>query len=475
MSEISEERVAYRWQPRPSTATKVVAALIVASLSLSACGIRKFLAPRAEPTAVQADADETLSRLIVRAKEDLVQSTSAAADEITVVSTEEVEWGDTGLGCPHPDEMYAQMITPGYFIVLKSGGSTFDFHSGTDPEGPLVHCTEDGTPAGPDPALQEEPEGETQMDADSARPRLIERAIADLVQATSAAAAEITVVSTEEVEWGDTSLGCPHPDEMYAQMITPGYLIVLESGGNTYDFHSGTDPEGPLIQCTEDGTPALSGTIEVVTQMDAGVALPRLIERAIEDLVQATSAAADEIAVVSTEEVEWSDTSLGCPQPDEMYAQMITPGYLIVLEGGGNAYEYHSGTDPEGPLVQCADDEPTEDETQSGADVASASDAQAEPLARLIQRAIADLVQTTSAAADEITVVNTEEVEWSDTSLGCPQPDGMYAQMITPGYLFILERDGETYEYHSGTDPEGPLVQCNLETDGEEEPLRIVK
>ena len=364
MSEISEERVAYRWQPRPSTATKVAAALIVASLSLSACGIRKFLAPRAEPTSVQADADETLSRLIVRAKEDLVQSTSAAADEITLVSTEEVEWGDTGLGCPHPDEMYAQMITPGYFIVLKSGGSTYDFHSGTDPEGPLVHCTEDGTPAGLAPALQEEPEGETQMDADSARQRLIERAIADLVQATSAAA--------------------------------------------------------------------------------------------------------DEIAVVSTEEVEWSDTSLGCPQPDEMYAQMITPGYLIVLEGGGNAYEYHSGTDPEGPLVQCADDEPTEDETQSGADVASASDAQAEPLARLIQRAIADLVQTTSAAADEITVVNTEEVEWSDTSLGCPQPDGMYAQMITPGYLFILERDGETYEYHSGTDPEGPLVQCNLLTDGEE-------
>ena len=310
------------------------------------------------------------------------------------------------------------------------------------------------------------------MDADSARQRLIERATADLVQATSAAAAEITVVSTEEVEWGDTSLGCPHPDEMYAQMITPGYLIVLESGGNTYDFHSGTDPEGPLIQCTEDGTPALSGTIEVVTQMDAGVALPRLIERAIADLVQATSAAADEIAVVSTEEVEWSDTSLGCPQPDEMYAQMITPGYLIVLEGDGNSYEYHSGTDPEGPLVQCTEDgTPALSGTIEGVTQMDVGVA----LPRLIERAIEDLVQATSAAAGEVAVVSAEEVEWSDTSLGCPQPDGMYAQMITPGYLFILERDGDTYEYHSGTDPEGPLVQCNLETDGEEEPFRIVK
>jgi hypothetical protein len=95
---------------------------MVASLSLSACGIRRFLGPRAEPTAVQEEADETLSRLIERAKEDLVQATSAAADEIILVSTEEVEWGDTSLDCPHPDEMYAQMITPGYVIVLESGG-----------------------------------------------------------------------------------------------------------------------------------------------------------------------------------------------------------------------------------------------------------------------------------------------------------------------------------------------------------------
>ena len=475
MPEISEDRVAHRWQPRPSTATKVVAALIVASLSLSACGIRRFFGPRAEPTAVQEEADETLSRLIERAKEDLVQATSAAADEIILVSTEEVEWGDTSLDCPHPDEMYAQMITPGYVIVLESGGTTYDFHSGADPEGPLVQCTEDGTPAGTAPALSDAPAEETEMDADSAREQLIDRAIAELVQATSAAADEITVVSTEEIEWSDTSLGCPQPNQMYAQMITPGYLIVLESGGNTYEFHSGSDPEGPLVQCTEDGTPAgaatgLLGTLGGETQMDADAALPRLIERATEDLVQATSAAADEITVVSTEEVEWSDTSLGCPEPDGMYAQMITPGYLIVLESGGNTYDYHSGTDPEGPLVQC-----TEDGAPAVAALALPEDSEGETkmdaegaLSRLIERATEDLVQVTSAAADEITVVSTEEMEWSDTSLGCPQPDEMYAQMITPGYLIVLESSGKTYEYHSGTDPEGPLVQCNLEDDSEE-------
>ena len=469
MPEISEDRVAHRWQPRPSTATKVVAALIVASLSLSACGIRRFFGPRAEPTAVQEQADETLSRLIERAKDDLIQSSGAGSDEITVVSTEEVEWGDTSLGCPHPDEMYAQMITPGYVIVLESGGTTYDFHSGADPEGPLVQCTEDGTPAGVAAVPTEEPEEETQMDADDVLPRLIERATEDLMQATSAESAAISVVSTEEVEWSDTSLGCQEPNKMYAQMITPGYLIVLESDGNTYDYHTGIDPEGPLVHCTEDGTPA-SAALTLPTEsvgviiMDEG-ALTLLIERAKDDLVQTTGAESDAVTVVSTEEVEWSDSSLGCPDPDAMYAQVITPGYLLVLESDGNTFNYHTGADPEGPLVQC-----TEDGTPAASEMVEVAIQMVgeDVLSRLVERATEDLIQTTSAAADEITVVSTEEVEWSDTSLGCPEPDGMYAQMITPGYLIVLETDGETYKYHSGSDPEGPLVQCNLENDSEE-------
>ncbi len=474
MSEKIQYRVAGRRQPRPSTATRAAAVLLTAALLLSACNIGRFFGQGREPTsaetAIQLEEGSPLSRLVERAKEDLVQTAGADPDDTTLVSTEEVEWGDTSLGCPHPDEMYAQMITPGYHIVLESGGSTFDYHTGVDPEGPLVQCTEDGTPAGMAAAPTEEPEQETQMSAEDALPRLIERATEDLMLATGGESDEVTVVSTEEVEWSDSSLGCPEPNTMYAQMITPGYLIVLESDGNSYDYHTGTDPEGPLGQCTEDGTPAgaaigltLPEDSEGGTQMVDDGALPLLIERAKQDLVQATES--DEITVVSTEEVEWNDTSLGCPDPDGMYAQMITPGYLIVLESGGSTFDYHTSTDPEGPLVQCTEDgtpaalETTVDMTQIDSE---------DGLTRLVERATQDLMQATSAAADEITVVSTEEVEWSDTSLGCPEPDGMYAQMITPGYLIVLETGGETYKYHTATDPEGPLVQCNLDAEGDE-------
>lgn len=71
----------------------------------------------------------------------------------------------------------------------------------------------------------------------------------------------------------------------------------------------------------------------------------------------------------------------------------------------------------------------------------------------------ADLAQQTGISVDEIKLVSMEAVEWSDASLGCPQEGFMYAQVITPGYLMILEAQGEQYEYHTDTTTNVVLCQ----------------
>ena len=63
-------------------------------------------------------------------------------------------------------------------------------------------------------------------------------AIDDLSKRTGIPKSDIKVVSVEAVQWPDTSLGCPQPDKMYAQVVVPGYRIILEAGGQTYDYHS---------------------------------------------------------------------------------------------------------------------------------------------------------------------------------------------------------------------------------------------
>lgn len=60
---------------------------------------------------------------------------------------------------------------------------------------------------------------------------------------------------------------------------------------------------------------------------------------------------AAQLRVERVESREWNDSSLGCPQPGMMYAQVITPGYLVVVAGGGKRLEYH--TDTAGRAVLC--------------------------------------------------------------------------------------------------------------------------
>lgn len=112
-------------------------------------------------------------------------------------------------------------------------------------------------------------------------------------------------------------------------------------------------PEPTAIPTLELVVPADEILPQGGVQVGDGGGLERLLERAKEDIVQVARTSTDQVTVVSTEQVEWSNASLGCPQPDMMYAQVITPGYRIILEANGQTYQYHSGLDGEGPLVQC--------------------------------------------------------------------------------------------------------------------------
>jgi hypothetical protein len=82
------------------------------------------------------------------------------------------------------------------------------------------------------------------------------------------------------------------------------------------------------------------------TSEAAGVKLPAGSEQAVrlarEDLARKLGLAPEAMRLVSVEAVEWSDTSLGCPQPGMMYAQVITPGFRVMLEAGGKRYDYHT-------------------------------------------------------------------------------------------------------------------------------------
>jgi hypothetical protein len=52
----------------------------------------------------------------------------------------------------------------------------------------------------------------------------------------------------------------------------------------------------------------------------------------------------DQLQLSRVESSQWPDASLGCPQPGQLYSQIVTPGYLIVITSGSHQLEYHSDT-----------------------------------------------------------------------------------------------------------------------------------
>lgn len=88
--------------------------------------------------------------------------------------------------------------------------------------------------------LAEEPQvklGEKPVDPAVARERAVERARKHLSEKLGVPTGEVKLVSAKAMTWSDTSLGCPEPDRMYAQVLVDGHEVLLEAQGETHRLH----------------------------------------------------------------------------------------------------------------------------------------------------------------------------------------------------------------------------------------------
>ncbi|HEX8181732.1 MAG TPA: hypothetical protein VF525_19485 [Pyrinomonadaceae bacterium] len=66
------------------------------------------------------------------------------------------------------------------------------------------------------------------------------------------------------------------------------------------------------------------------------------VARAQADLAERLGLKESEVAVDSVEDTDFPDANFGASMPDEMSAQMITPGWRIRLKAAGQSYEYRA-------------------------------------------------------------------------------------------------------------------------------------
>ncbi len=112
------------------------------------------------------------------------------------------------------------------------------------------------------------------------------------------------------------------------------------------------------------------------------------------------------------------------------------------------------GTEP-AVTPTTAEPEPVSSESTTTQPVATEAPSNEEPVStidRLGQLAATDLSERLGIDISSVNVIDVEEVTWSDASLGCPQKDFQYAQVLTPGVRIMLTAQEISYTYHAGAD-----------------------
>lgn len=93
---------------------------------------------------------------------------------------------------------------------------------------------------------------ETSATPDPLQKKIINLAAADLASRLAVELNWIKIVSADSVTWPDSALGCPQPDQVYAQGKVPGFRIKLAVEGKEYIYHA--DRTGIVIPCAVGGS-----------------------------------------------------------------------------------------------------------------------------------------------------------------------------------------------------------------------------
>lgn len=132
-----------------------------------------------------------------------------------------------------------------------------------------------------------------------------------------------------------TTLSAPEDFDIYMKQEAQSWTL-LAYGPNLGQKLS-TDMGVPASVLPEELQGAAAGNEDTPAEQAGGVVRQMLMQQLQVNF--------DEIEVVSVEAVDWPDACLGVPNPVELCAAVITPGYRVVVNAAGQEYVVHTNAD----------------------------------------------------------------------------------------------------------------------------------
>ena len=140
----------------------------------------------------------------------------------------------------------------------------------------------------------------------------------------------------------------------YLRMISAYMLLIVGLGACQPAESTPLIPGGPEAQpvtpgMTPESLPAQPSN-PLLTPEDTDMPSPitpdavsqKMVTLVKENLAQKLGIPVEQITLSEVKPVVWRDASLGCPKPAIDYIQVETPGFNILLDAGGQTYNYHT-------------------------------------------------------------------------------------------------------------------------------------
>jgi hypothetical protein len=111
-----------------------------------------------------------------------------------------------------------------------------------------------------------------------------------------------------------------------------------------------------LSACTSAGSEGLPGTGPLGTEFSLENP-PQAVLDAQAWLADQLGVAVEDTQLVDVQKTEWQDSCLGLGGPAESCAQVVTPGWLVTVDVGGQQYEVRASED--GSIIRMAEGTPS--------------------------------------------------------------------------------------------------------------------
>lgn len=150
--------------------------------------------------------------------------------------------------------------------------------------------------------------------------RVANAVLVDLSKQTTLFARQLQVTQYSRQTWSDACLGLAKPGEMCTQAVVEGWRVVVSNGQQNWVYR--TDRNGRVLR------------LEAQNTANSPNNLPTNVANAVlRDAAQRLNLSSSQLKIVKTERRNWSDGCLGLGRPQDQCAAVVTPGWLVTVEG----------------------------------------------------------------------------------------------------------------------------------------------